>query len=46
MAAFRGALARRELGTGCIRYRRPDAIDIELVGEMGRATAASGGPAC
>lgn len=39
MAAFRDALAGCDLGKGCIRYRRTDDIDADLVREIVHALA-------
>ena len=44
---LRAALpSKGAIGKGCIRYRRPDQLDLELVGRMLDATAASRGPVC
>ncbi|WP_211216238.1 iron chaperone [Longispora albida] len=35
-----------DVGKGCIRYRRPEAIDLGLIRALLAATAASTGPVC
>lgn len=44
--AHRDELAALNLGKGCIRYKRPDQIDMDVVRSMLRATAASTGRIC
>jgi uncharacterized protein YdhG (YjbR/CyaY superfamily) len=46
MQAYRAALLGLSLGKGCVRYRRADQIDLEVVGAMLDMTAASRGPVC
>jgi uncharacterized protein YdhG (YjbR/CyaY superfamily) len=44
--AHRGRLAGLDVGKGCIRYRRPAAVDFTVVRSMLAAVAASRGPVC
>ncbi len=44
--AHRDALAGLSLGKGCVRYRRPDQLDVSVVRDMLAMTAASIGPIC
>lgn len=46
MAAHRSELDHLSLGKGCIRYRKPEDVDYELVRSMLRETADSTGPVC
>lgn len=46
MAAHREQLTGLSVGKGCIRYRRPEQVDLDLVRGMLRDTAASTGPVC
>ena len=46
MAAHAERLIGIDHGKGCIRYRRPDAIDFELLRSLLRETAHSPGPVC
>jgi uncharacterized protein YdhG (YjbR/CyaY superfamily) len=46
MTAHRDQLAHLSLGKGCIRYRRPTDIDLDVVRSILRATAASRGEVC
>ncbi|WP_216215897.1 iron chaperone [Amycolatopsis aidingensis] len=46
LAAHADRLAGADRGKGCLRYRRPDAIDFELLRSMLRATAATRGEVC
>ncbi|PRX96156.1 DUF1801 domain-containing protein [Allonocardiopsis opalescens] len=40
-------LAGHDTGKGCLRFRRPEQIDFDLLRELLRATAAAGpGPVC
>ena len=44
--AHRSALAGLDVGKGCIRYRRPDQIDWELVAVLLTETSASDADIC
>jgi uncharacterized protein YdhG (YjbR/CyaY superfamily) len=44
--AHRGQLAHLSVGQGCIRYRRPSAVDFTVVRSVLTAVAASRGPVC
>lgn len=44
--AHRSQLAGLDLGKGCIRYRRTDQIDVDLVASLLDATAAARGEVC
>jgi uncharacterized protein YdhG (YjbR/CyaY superfamily) len=44
--AHREQLAHLSVGKGCIRYRRPTAIDFAVIRSMFAAIAASRGPVC
>jgi uncharacterized protein YdhG (YjbR/CyaY superfamily) len=46
LAAHRQQLGHLSVGKGCIRYRRPEAIDFAVVRSMLAAVAASHGPVC
>jgi uncharacterized protein YdhG (YjbR/CyaY superfamily) len=46
MAAHRSELDHLSLGKGCIRYRKQEDVDYELVRSMLRETADSTGPVC
>jgi hypothetical protein len=46
MAAHRPQLAGLNVGKGCIRYRRPDQVNFDVVHSMLAATAARTGPVC
>ena len=46
MEAHRDRLAGLGLGKGCIRYRRPDQVEMDVVRSMLKATAATVGPVC
>jgi uncharacterized protein YdhG (YjbR/CyaY superfamily) len=46
MAAYRSAFAGLSLGTGCVRFRRPDQIDVGLITALLRDTSATRGPVC
>ena len=37
---------RASLGKGCVRFRTPDLIDLEIVDAILRDTASSRGPVC
>lgn len=42
--AHRDGLAELDVGKSCIRFRRPAAVDLDLVRTLLRATVATGGP--
>jgi len=44
--AHREQLGGLSVGKGCIRYRRPDQIDMEVVRSMLKRNAATTGPIC
>ncbi|MEV7522118.1 DUF1801 domain-containing protein [Streptomyces sp. NPDC091371] len=44
--AFAEALAGHDTGKGCLRFRKPESIDFDLVRDLLRATAARPGPIC
>ncbi|MEV8317827.1 DUF1801 domain-containing protein [Streptomyces sp. NPDC059900] len=44
--AFEDRLAGQDMGKGCLRFRKPEAIDFDLVRDLLRATAARPGTAC
>lgn len=44
--AHRSRLDLLDVGKSCIRYRKPEAIDMEVVRSMLRATVASKGTVC
>lgn len=44
--AFQERLAGHDMGKGCLRFRRPEKIDFELVRDLLRATAAGPGSIC
>jgi uncharacterized protein YdhG (YjbR/CyaY superfamily) len=46
MDAHRDRLAGLSLGKGCVRYRRPDQLDEDVVRSMLDMTAATRGPIC
>ncbi|MFB7712274.1 iron chaperone [Streptomyces sp. NPDC056105] len=43
---FAGRLAAQDMGKGCLRFRKPESIDFELVRDLLRATAAAPGTIC
>nr|WP_156699735.1 DUF1801 domain-containing protein [Streptomyces sp. Z38] len=43
---FAERLAGQDMGKGCLRFRRPDRVDFDLVRDLLRATAATPGPVC
>lgn len=45
-AAFEQRLAGQNMGKGCLRFRRPESVDFDLVRDLLRATAASRGTIC
>ncbi|MEU5522288.1 DUF1801 domain-containing protein [Streptomyces sp. NPDC047860] len=44
--AFEERLAGHDMGKGCLRFRKPDSVDFELVRDLLRATAAAPGQVC
>ncbi len=44
--AFEERLAGQDMGKGCLRFRRPERVDFDLVRDLLRATAAAPGEAC
>lgn len=44
--AFEERLAGQDMGKGCLRFRRPEGVDFELVRDLLRATAAAPGAVC
>ncbi|MFI1397612.1 iron chaperone [Streptomyces sp. NPDC020681] len=44
--AFEERLADQDMGKGCLRFRRTEKIDYELVRDLLRATAGTPGEAC
>ncbi|MFD7262449.1 iron chaperone [Streptomyces sp. NPDC059874] len=45
--ALAEALAGHDMGKGCLRFRKPESIDFDLLRDLLRATAAAKpGPAC
>ncbi len=44
--AHRERLTGLSIGKGCIRYRRPEQVDMDVVRSMLTATAESTGPVC
>ncbi|WP_181764742.1 iron chaperone [Streptomyces albidus (ex Kaewkla and Franco 2022)] len=44
--AFTEQLAGQNMGKGCLRFRKPDTIDFELLRELLRATAGRPGAVC
>jgi uncharacterized protein YdhG (YjbR/CyaY superfamily) len=46
LEAHRAEFAGANIGKGCIRYRRPEQVDLAAVARLIRATAASGSRAC
>ncbi|NLU72676.1 DUF1801 domain-containing protein [Streptomyces sp. HNM0575] len=45
-AAFAERLAGHDMGKGCLRFKRPESIDFDLVRDLLRATAAEPGKIC
>ncbi|MCB5164719.1 DUF1801 domain-containing protein [Streptomyces bambusae] len=43
---FEERLAGRNMGRGCLRFRRVEEIDFDLLRDLLRATAARSGPVC
>jgi uncharacterized protein YdhG (YjbR/CyaY superfamily) len=46
MAAHRDQLSSLDVGKSCIRYRKPEQIDLTVVHSLLQATAATEGPVC
>ncbi|MBT3151010.1 DUF1801 domain-containing protein [Streptomyces sp. CHD11] len=44
--AFEERLAGQDMGKGCLRFRKPESVDFELVRDLLRATAAAPGEVC
>lgn len=44
--AFEERLAGQDMGKGCLRFRKPESIDFDLLRDLLRATAARPGPIC
>jgi uncharacterized protein YdhG (YjbR/CyaY superfamily) len=44
--AFTDRLAGRDMGKGCLRFSTPASVDLDLVRDLARATADSGGAVC
>lgn len=44
--AFEEQLAGQDMGKGCLRFRKTESIDFELLRQLLRATAARPGPVC
>ncbi|MCX5342022.1 iron chaperone [Streptomyces atratus] len=44
--AFAERLAGQDMGKGCLRFRKTEAIDYDLVRDLLRATAAESGTVC
>ncbi|GAU64840.1 Syd protein [Streptomyces sp. NBRC 110611] len=44
--AFAERLADQDMGKGCLRFRRPETIDFDLLRDLLRATAARPGTVC
>ncbi|MFE2032189.1 iron chaperone [Streptomyces scopuliridis] len=44
--AFEERLAGQDMGKGCLRFRRPETIDFDLLRDLLRATAARPGKIC
>ncbi|WP_256104159.1 iron chaperone [Streptomyces sp. ODS05-4] len=43
--AFAQRLAGQDMGKGCLRFRKPESVDFDLLRDLLRATAARPGPA-
>ncbi|MEV0186943.1 DUF1801 domain-containing protein [Kitasatospora purpeofusca] len=43
---FADRLAGQDMGKVCLRFRRPEAVDLGLLRDLLRATAARPGPVC
>lgn len=46
LKAFEERLAGQEMGKGCLRFRKADDIDFDLVRDLLRASAAAPGKVC
>ncbi|MEV1081377.1 DUF1801 domain-containing protein [Streptomyces sp. NPDC050211] len=44
--AFEERLAGQDMGKGCLRFRKPEAVDFDLVRDLLRATVARSGEVC
>ncbi|MFD7289319.1 iron chaperone [Streptomyces sp. NPDC059863] len=44
--AFEERLAGQDMGKGCLRFRKPEQVDFDLVRDLLRATAAAPGKIC
>ncbi|MFE3253179.1 iron chaperone [Streptomyces sp. NPDC059209] len=44
--AFTERLAGQDMGKGCLRFRKPESVDLDLVRDLLRATAARPGTIC
>lgn len=44
--AFEERLAGHDMGKGCLRFRKPELIDFDLVRDLLKATAAGPGQVC
>lgn len=44
--AFAERLADHDMGKGCLRFRKPEQVDFDLVRDLLRATAAGPGTVC
>ena len=44
--AYRERLADQDMGKGCLRFRRPEQVDLGLLRDLLRATAARPGTIC
>jgi len=46
MEAHRDRLASIDTGKGCLRWRKPEDVDLDVIASMLRATAVATGPVC
>ncbi|MFD5509057.1 iron chaperone [Streptomyces sp. NPDC127051] len=44
--AFEERLAEQDMGKGCLRFRRPESIDFDLLRDLLKATAVRPGKVC
>ncbi|MEU3157024.1 DUF1801 domain-containing protein [Streptomyces griseoincarnatus] len=44
--AFAERLAGQDMGKGCLRFRKLERVDLDLVRDLLRATATASGPVC
>ncbi|MFC9390248.1 iron chaperone [Streptomyces venezuelae] len=44
--AFEERLAAQDMGKGCLRFRKPERVDFDLVRDLLKATAAAPGTIC